>query len=177
MFVIFFTNPHFFIYFRGYFLEKTMKQFSILILLPLILISCGQAKAPVQSPEERLATEILSEDAQSTEISDAREAYEASCETLQADYFTDTHEAFSYQIVTELQSEESRDCLLGYYYGNESGIYTYVLYNLSTDTLLWEVTCEPDYDVEQDIMNECDSDALQNLKMEYEYLLESYRSI
>ena len=155
-----------------------MKYLASLTIISLVLTSCGQNQIPSeQTLEERLETEILSEEAQSTEISDAREAYEASCEILQADYLADTHEAFSYQIVTELQSGESRDCLLGYYYGNESGIYTYVLYNLTSDALLWEVTCEPDYDIEQDTISECDSSALQNLKMEYEYLLENYRSI
>ena len=147
------------------------------MLLPLILISCGQARAPVQTPEERLETEILSEDAQSTEISDARESYDELCGVLRDDYLSTAQEEFSYQIVTELQSQWNAYCLLGYYYGNESGIYTYTLYNLSTEESLGELSCEPEYDVENDIMGECDSDALQNLKMEYEYLLESYRSI
>jgi len=154
-----------------------MKQAVILTLLALILTSCGQVKAPVQSPEERLESEILRDEAQSTERSDARQNYDESCGILRDEYLSGTQEDFSYQIVSELQSEWSKDCLLWYYYGNESGIYTYILYNLSTDETLGELSCAPEYDVENDILWECSSEALQNLKMEYEYLLETHRNI
>ena len=178
MFVIFFTNDEFSIYLRKYFKPKSMKLFTPLLTLSLILMSCGQANMQSsQSAWERLSNQILSEDANSTAMSDMRVTYQENCRWLQEAYLDETHEAFSYQIISEIESRASRNCLLWYYYGTESDIYTYALYNLSTDTLLWEVSCEPEYNTENDINWGCSDDALQNLRMEYEYLLETYRNI
>mgnify|MGYP005622963763 CR=1 FL=1 len=154
-----------------------MKQTAILLLLALTLISCGQVKAPVQTPEQRWESEILREEAQNTNLSDARENYDEICGALRDEYLSHTQEAWSYQIVTELQSEWSGACLLWYYNSNGSGIYAYTLYDLTRNETLGELSCEPEYLVEHNIMGECSPEALQNLKMEYEYLLETHRGI
>ncbi|MCH8518948.1 hypothetical protein LAT59_04265 [Candidatus Gracilibacteria bacterium] len=153
-----------------------MKIFILFITLILLLSSCGVQETQ-RDAEEVLREQVLSEDAESTARSDARADYEEACGEMRDNYLSGARDEFSYQIVSEIQSEGTGQCLLGYYYGNESGVFTYTLYNLSADELLGEVSCETDYDVENDIMEACDSEALQNLKMEYELLLETHRNI
>ena len=138
----------------------------------MFLLSCSAT--PQNTPSEKVVVSEYAWETPNNEKENRALPSDTLCSDMTQAYFGEIFFSSPYEIVSEIYNESSWECLMGYYYGNESGIFTYTLYNLSQKKLLGEISCEPDYDVENDILRECSSESLQNLKMEYEYLLSSY---